>query len=155
MFASCEAISKNKFTYNDDRKLKKWVRILGADWKSIAEKMRNKNARQCKDRWEKYLAPSVNNSPYTIDEDILILKYYKMIGAKWVEMSKYIPGRSDVSLKSRYKLLMRHGKTQEMLEKVKSNMIKVASEEIIDIDATFAQIDDFCANFDDVFATFE
>ncbi|EAY17168.1 Myb-like DNA-binding domain containing protein [Trichomonas vaginalis G3] len=155
MFASSESLSKNKFSYADDRRLKKWVKILENNWKEIAEKMHNKNARQCKDRWEKYLSPNVKSEPFSIDEDIAILNNYQVIGPKWIEMSKLIPGRSDVSLKSRYKLLQRHGKTLEMLLKVKSNMIKIENEEKLETQDALLQLDELFNTSDPLLEDFE
>lgn len=72
-----------------------------------------RNARQCKDRYEKYLDPNINVSPFTQEEDKKLLSLRELYGPKWILISKHFNNRSDNSLKSRYKLLMRQNKTKE------------------------------------------
>lgn len=115
MLTTSKSNPKNKFTYAEDRKLRKFVRLFGEDWKTIASKMLVKNARQCKDRWEKYLSPSISHNPFTLEEDIMILQYYNKIGPKWMQISRFISGRTDILVKMRYRYLTRHGITLESL----------------------------------------
>lgn len=145
MRAARQSLPRNKFTKGEDRKLKECVKRFGrGNWKQISTFMPRRNARQCKDRWEKYLNPDVDNSPFSVDDDIKILKFYSVFGGKWKELSKMMPGRTDTSIKSRYKLLVRHGETLELLEnmkkgdKVQEHLIddEKSPDEIKDIDVS-------------------
>lgn len=110
--------TKGKFTHEDDEKLMDIVEEVGEDdWVKVAQLMGNKNARQCHDRWSKYLNPEVNLSPFTLEEDILLLTVYKNIGPKWVAILKYFKNRSDVCVKSRYRVLKRRRITLDLLKK--------------------------------------
>lgn len=152
MFAASESISKNKFTYAEDRRLRKYVRLFGNDWKAIASKMLVKNSRQCKDRWEKYLSPSISHSPFSVDEDILILKHYNAIGPKWMQIARYINGRTDVLIKARFRYLMKHGHTLESLEASKNKTEKIEEQQtqVVDNDIFMDTFDfDFFDAFND------
>ncbi|EAX76277.1 Myb-like DNA-binding domain containing protein [Trichomonas vaginalis G3] len=77
--------------------------------------MGNRNGRQCKDRWTKYLNPNINTQEFSIDEDIKLLTLYEQFGSKWVLISKFFNNRSDVAIKSRFQVLRRRGITKQVL----------------------------------------
>lgn len=114
--------TKNKFTESDDSELRNLVQEYGKDWKLIADKIKTKNARQCRDRYEKYLAPNLKSEPFTIDEDIQLLTLFKKLGCRWIKISQMMEGRSDVAIKARFRLLKRHGKT---IQNLKSDKLKL------------------------------
>ncbi|EAY13649.1 Myb-like DNA-binding domain containing protein [Trichomonas vaginalis G3] len=111
--------SRTKFTKEDDDKLIIIVANCGSsDWSKVSSLMGNKNPRQCQDRWNKYLCPSVNKSPFSIQEDHLILELYNMYGPKWVQIAKFFNNRSDVSIKSRFRVLKRRNVSVELLKNI-------------------------------------
>ena len=55
---------RNKFTEIDDIKLIKAVKEKGKDWKIISTMIGNKTARQCRDRYNNYLSPFVQNKKW-------------------------------------------------------------------------------------------
>jgi len=101
---------KVKFTNEEDQLLKEIVDQIGpTNWSLISSKMKGRNPRQCKERWENYLSPNINHSSFAVEEDILLLQKYAEIGPKWVQISKYLQNRSDTSVKSRFMVLKRRG----------------------------------------------
>ena len=123
---------KVKFSVDDDKKLKDLVEQFGEkNWNLIASKMETRNPRQCRERWENYLSPTVNKNPFTQEEDLLLLQKYNEIGAKWVAISKFFNSRTDISVKSRWMVLKRRGINVESLQesiKNKEKKTKEASE---------------------------
>lgn len=116
MCSSPKCHPKCKFTKEDDMRLCSIIsQCSELNWKLISEKMGDRNPRQCKERWENYLNPNINRSPFSVAEDILLLEKYQEFGAKWVVISKYFNNRSDISIKSRYMVLKRRGVTLEFL----------------------------------------
>ena len=108
---------KVKFTAEDDKKLKDLVEQYGTtDWNLISQKMETRNARQCRERWENYLSSNVNRSPFTPEEDLLLMQKYQELGAKWVAISKSFNNRTDISVKSRWMVLKRRNVTMESLQ---------------------------------------
>ena len=123
---------KVKFTVSEDHQLVKLVEELGTqDWNVIASKMENRNARQCRERWENYLSPSVNRAPFTPEEDLLLMQKYQELGAKWVSISKSFNNRTDISVKSRWMVLKRRNVTMDSLKTAVENRHK--NEDIKDI----------------------
>lgn len=110
---------RSKFTKDDDEKLINIVSSYGAsDWSKISALMGNKNPRQCQDRWNKYLCPNVNRSPFSIQEDQLILELFNRYGGRWVLIAKHFNNRSDVSIKSRFRVLQRRNVSVELLRNI-------------------------------------
>jgi hypothetical protein len=86
--------------------------------------MRNRNPKQCKERWANYLSPDVCLLPWTDEEDQILLTKVAESGAKWVQLKAFFPKRSDANLKNRWFILMRRarkmarqGTTEQQKEK--------------------------------------
>lgn len=102
---------KAKFTEEEDKKIMDIVREQGARaWRRIAEQIPGRTARQCRERWMNYLSPDVKHSPWTLQEDELIMQKVGEMGQLWSKIAKHFPGRTDVTIKNRYMKLMRHEK---------------------------------------------
>jgi hypothetical protein len=96
------------FTPDDDRALRACVDSLGtSDWNAIAMRIQGRTPRQCKERWTNYLSPDLNGSPWTPDEDRLLLEKQSEIGNKWVRLSAFFVNRTDAMVKNRFHLLKR------------------------------------------------
>ena len=109
---------KLKFTPFDDLRLRNLINPNGInDWEEIAKKMKNRNARQCRDRWEYYLSPHVNNGPWTHEEDVLLFQKYNEYGTKWTTISRFFRGRTNTCCKNRWLLLKRMAEKAEKIAK--------------------------------------
>lgn len=103
------AVTKRHFTEREDIKLSKLVQRIGTkDWKKISKQMKDRSARQCRDRWEKFLAPDLNRGPFNSEEDNIIIEKYNQLGPQWVKIASFLSQRSDVAVKARHKYLIRH-----------------------------------------------
>jgi hypothetical protein len=68
----------------------------------------NRTARQCRERYKNYLAPSIRIAPWTPEEDALLLQKYRELGPKWSQMTSFFGQRSAVSLKNHYVRISQH-----------------------------------------------
>jgi hypothetical protein len=103
---------RNFFTKEDDSLIKKFVEEHGPqNWNDISDTLKTKTARQCRERWNNKLAPSISTKNFEEDEDLLLIRLVYERGTKWSEISKFFIGRTGVSLKNRYQLLIRHKRT--------------------------------------------
>lgn len=97
------ACRRRVFTTEEDRYLTEIVTSKEcANWLEIAQKLPGRTARQCRDRWVNYLSPSNSFEPWTREEDELIVQKVNELGTKWAQISKFIPGRSDNTIKNRW-----------------------------------------------------
>lgn len=123
--------TKLMFTKEEDEKLIKAVKQYGdRDWSVIASCFANRNCRQCRERWKKFLCPTLNHSPWTPKEDELLIKKYNQFGPKWSIISKSFKNRTDVNIKTRYIALMRRQKKNNDLyfNHIPDNTIVISKE---------------------------
>ena len=73
------------------------------NWSKIAEKLENKNARQCQTRWQNILDPNRVKGPWTKEEDKKLIDLVKKFGPeKWSNISSYLPGRLGKQCRERW-----------------------------------------------------
>ena len=104
---------RHMFTKEEDTYLKFLVSVFGtSQWEVVASMIGNRTARQCRERYKNYLSPSINNSPWTPEEDVVLLTKYSQLGPKWSQISTFFNGRTDVMVKNRYSTLTSKNITQ-------------------------------------------
>jgi hypothetical protein len=105
---------KTKFTADEDALLMQLVSQFGSDdWNQVSRFMGTRNGRQCRERYKNYLNPTLNQSPWTAEEDQILLSQFQQYGAKWNTIAKSFTNRSDLSLRNRYNQLNRQMNRQE------------------------------------------
>jgi hypothetical protein len=125
---------KEKFTKDDDERLMKIISERGSiNWIIISEVMGNKNARQCKERYEYYLSPNINRRPFTREEDLMLIQQYQLHGPKWIPISLHFQRRTDSQLKNRFHKLKRTFNKMDKYFEVFSNIpIHTAPQDVIE-----------------------
>jgi hypothetical protein len=99
---------KIRFSPEEDARLSQIVAAHGAaDWARIASCMGSRNARQCRERWQNYLNPTLRNGAWTAEEDELLNELFAQMGAKWNKIAHSFVNRSDISLRNRWQVLAR------------------------------------------------
>ena len=122
---------RSKFTEEEDRMLSDLVKEFGSHaWKIVADQMPGKTARQVRERWHNYLAPGIDHSPFSKEDDILLLQKTKELGKKWAVIVSYFRGRTSVMLKNRYCTLMLRKSALEKKQKCNFTF-----EQFIEIDS--------------------
>lgn len=103
-----------KWSQGEDEMLVNLVNRFGCKWGRIAsflnEEMHNRlnirNSKTCKERWNNYLNPNINRSPWTESEDSTLLEGFLKHGNKWSVIAKLVTGRIEGLVKNRVKSLI-------------------------------------------------
>lgn len=104
-----------RFTSQEDQELIRLVSTYGRqEWKKISSEIYNKThikrtPRQCKERYNNYLSPDINNSDWTLEEDKILLTNCLSIHNQWSSLKSLLPERSEISIKNRFKQLNKYG----------------------------------------------
>ncbi|MDR0740922.1 MAG: hypothetical protein LBF34_04410 [Puniceicoccales bacterium] len=69
--------------------------------------MFNRKARQCRERWKNYLAPDLNFSPWTRENDALLREKFNELGPKWAQIARFFPNKTDLNCKNRWRLFQK------------------------------------------------
>lgn len=96
---------KGSWKIEEDLKLVSLINEKCDNWRQIAAKMEGRSPKQCRERWLLHLNPEIKKTPFTSDEDSILLRLYSEIGNKWTQISRELPGRSDAACKIRYKAI--------------------------------------------------
>lgn len=88
-----------------------------SNWGEIASMVPNRTTRQCRERYLHYLDPSLNNKPWTYQEDKILIEKFHEYGPKWKVLSTFFTNRTDVNIKNHYATILRRWKiTQQHME---------------------------------------
>ncbi|OHT10823.1 Myb-like DNA-binding domain containing protein [Tritrichomonas foetus] len=100
--------TRKKFTEEEDIIITNHVMSQGPRaWKDISFHLPGRSARQLRERYMNYLSPTVINSPWTHEEDELLIRKVDELGTKWSKIAKHFANRTDVILKNRHARLIR------------------------------------------------
>mmetsp|Transcript_21700 Transcript_21700/g.47273 ORF Transcript_21700/g.47273 Transcript_21700/m.47273 type:complete len:451 (-) Transcript_21700:3390-4742(-) len=97
------------------------------NWAYIASKISGRTAKQCRERWCLNLDPSINRAPWTPEEDTLLLSLQNKMGSKWAEIKLQFFGRTENSVKTRFKSLMR-AKAKQWTPQEDSHLVLLAAQ---------------------------
>ncbi|OMJ69907.1 hypothetical protein SteCoe_32254 [Stentor coeruleus] len=122
---------RRPWTVKEDEAMRKLVEENGIkQWTIISEKLNkifptSRTGKQCRERWHNHLNPGINKDIWTLEEEITLFSIHSKLGNKWAEISNYLAGRTDNSIKNhfystlrkQYRILKGTDSTRDQLKK--------------------------------------
>ncbi|KAL4874589.1 hypothetical protein BJY04DRAFT_224876 [Aspergillus karnatakaensis] len=106
-------VKKGPWTEAEDDRLRRAIDRHGTKWAVVASVVGTRLPDQCSKRWSHAIDPSIDHSPWTQQEDELLIQNVNKHGHYWQQIvSMYFPGRTSLAAKNRYHILQRRLKSE-------------------------------------------
>lgn len=100
---------RRPWTPTEDDLIRKLVKENGTQqWAVIAErlnkalKFQGRSGKQCRERWHNHLDTLIVKDPWSLEEEKILFEKHIELGNKWADISKFIKGRTDNSIKNHF-----------------------------------------------------
>jgi hypothetical protein len=74
----------------------------GLKWSAMAQLLPGRVGESIRDRYVNTLNPALKKTPWSPSEDAILFREQSRIGNKWTQISTFIQGRSENSVKNRW-----------------------------------------------------
>eukprot|EP01039_Chlorochromonas_danica_P001222 gene1226-1334_t len=92
----------HSWTPEEDELLLNAVNTYGSDkWTKVAAGVGGRTARECRKRWTSVLLPRMNESPWTADEDRILLSMRSKRDSSWLDLVSALPTRNKDAVYAR------------------------------------------------------
>ncbi|KAI8423605.1 hypothetical protein MSG28_012673 [Choristoneura fumiferana] len=100
---SSEYSEDSAAAYEDDKRLKMYVKMYSENWELIAAQFSDRSDVQCQQRWTKVVNPELVKGPWTKEEDEKVVELVAKYGPKkWTVIARHLKGRIGKQCRERW-----------------------------------------------------
>ncbi|KAH9615195.1 hypothetical protein KSS87_015841 [Heliosperma pusillum] len=95
-------LKKGPWSPKEDELLINYINEHGhGNWRSLSKNAGLRRCgKSCRLRWTNYLRPDINRSPFTPEEENLVIQLHSILGNRWSAIAIQLPGRTDNDIKN-------------------------------------------------------
>ncbi len=122
---------KGPWSAYEDKILIEWVNKYGPiKWTLCSNNIPGRTGKQCREHWNNVLNNDIKKGEWTIEEDFLIMNFYKKYNGSWKKLIEIFDKRTENSIKNRFFSQLRKIATKNMSISERKLCPKIKLEEL-------------------------